>query len=262
VLKPEPLKLKVIGTQNRRIEVVEAPPMAGLRLMKGTINVTVQLTEDPQLPELPLPLPALPPDDPAVLSRMAEFRQKHQALKLAFVSATVYDHKRTLIRCYPNGCEDKEISAWSNLDFNCFCGFGKYEAKGENGEVQTYGLMMGIGNEDTQRISELLKKHSKTYAFPEVPKLPNLADGGPAFVVIKGDASDPEAMAVITGMHDHYRAEGSQMEEAYRSRLKVDAERRTYLLAHPLLPEDVSIQIWKREPSGEAAHAQFEKGDR
>ncbi|MGL4398565.1 MAG: hypothetical protein ACRCXD_01740, partial [Luteolibacter sp.] len=61
--KPEPIDLNVLSTRTTRMEVSEAPEMPDLPLVTGTINVTVQLVEDPNLTDPP-PLPALPPDDP------------------------------------------------------------------------------------------------------------------------------------------------------------------------------------------------------
>lgn len=256
----EPLKFRIQSTVTHRVNVEEAPEMAGLPPVKGTINVNVQLVKDPKLLDPPPPLPALPPDDPAVLARMAELREHYQGTELVFVSATIYDHSRTLLRCYPSGGASKEISGWSNLDFNCFSGFATYQVNGMDGEVRQYGLMMGIGNEDTKQRAELLAKHDRTYNAPEIPKLPDLATDGPAFVVTEGDASDKDSMAVITGMHDLYRVEGPRMEAAYQARIKAEDERRTYLLANPPVPQDVTIQFWKRAVPSPAGVKNLEEG--
>lgn len=234
--------------------------MAGLPPVKGTINVTVQLVKDPKLVDPPPPLPALPPDDPAVLARMAELHENYQGTELVFVSATVYDHSRTLLRCYPSGGASREIAAWSNLDFNCFSGFATYQVKGADGEVRQYGLMMGIGNDDTGREAALLAKHDMSYKAPEIPELPDRASGGPAFVVTEGDTSNKESMAVIAGMHDLYRVEGVRMEEAYQARIKAADERRAYLLANPPVPQDVTIQFWDRATPSPAGVKNLEEG--
>jgi hypothetical protein len=90
--KPEPIDFKVLSSRTTRMDVVEAPEMTDLPPIKGTINVTVQLVEDPNLPEPPPPLPALPPHDPAVIAKLAELREKHRGAELVFLSATVYNH--------------------------------------------------------------------------------------------------------------------------------------------------------------------------
>lgn len=254
-VKPELPIFTVKQTIVRQMDVVEAPAMSGLPPVKGRINVTVQLVEDPNLPEPPPPLPALPVDDPAVKARMTEFQGKYRSTELVFVSATVYDHSRTLLKWYPNGDATKEISAWSNLDFNCFSGFANYQVAQADGTIRQYGLIMGIGNENTASRREFREKQGKAEIPVEIPVLPDIATAGPSYIVIGGDTSDASSMAVVQGMHDLYRVEGSRMEMAYQARTRANEERRAYLLAHPPVPKDVSIQFWTRtqapEPDGQ-----------
>ena len=246
--KPEPLSFQVKSTLTQRVHVIEPPEMPGVPAPEGDIKITIQLVKPPRLPDPPPPLPALPPDDPAVLARMAELRENYRETQLVFVSATVYDHSRTYLRCYPSGGgERKEIRGWSNLDFNHFSGFSTFQVKGSNGEIRQYGLMMGIGNEDTQQRAEWLAKHDGEYKTPEIPKLPDLATSGPAFVIAEGDTNDKEALALIEGMHDLYRVEGTRMEEAYYARVEAHEERKAYLLTNPPKPQDVTIRYWKGE---------------
>jgi len=179
---------------------------------------------------------------------MTELRENYRETQLVFVSATVYDHSRTFLRCYPSGGGDrKEISGWSNLDFNHFCGFATYQVKGADGEIRQYGLMMGIGNEDTIHRAEWLAEQDREYKAPEIPKLPDLATGGPAFIITEGDTNDREAMESIEGMHNLYRVEGARMEQAYHARIKAYEERKAYLLAHPPKPKDVNVSFWHRD---------------
>ncbi len=246
--KPEPIEFDVLRSHTKRVHVVESPEMPGLPAPEGTINVTVQLVKDPGLPDPPPPLPALPPDDPAVLARMEELRGEYQETQLVFVSATVYDHSRTYLRCFPSGGGGrKEICGWSNLDFNHFSGFATYQVKGADGELREYGLLMGIGNEDTQQRAEWLAKRDGEYVAPEIPSLPELATAGPAFVISEGDTTDREAMELIEGMHSLYRTEGARMEEAYHARVKAYEKRKAYLLANPPKPKDVVIRVWNRD---------------
>lgn len=241
--KPEPIELEVERSITKRVHVVESPEMSGVPAAEGVINVTVQLVKDPGLPDPPPPLPALSPDDPAVMARLAELRKNYRQSELVFVSASVYDHSRTFLRCYPNGEATKEISGWSNLDFNHFSGFATYQVKGAGGEVRKYGLMMGIGNENTRQRAGWLAKHGRTYKFPEVPILPDLATHGPAFIVTEGDTTDREVMELIEGMHNLYRVEGARMKEAYHARIEASEERTAFLLANPPKPSDVTTWI-------------------
>ncbi len=243
--QPAPLKFKVKSTVTRRMEVVEAPEFSDLPPVKGTITTTVQLVEDPGLPDPPPPLPALPVDDPAVAARMKEVREDYQESRIAFVSATVYGHARTYLRCYTGGKAGKEIGVWSNLDFNHFSGFSSYQVKGRDGEVRQYAFLMGLGNE-TEVAGGSRAKNGKTAAATEIPvfpRLPDLATGGPTFVVTEGDTGDKESVELIEGMHDLYRVEGARMEAAYHARIKAYDERKAYLQANPPKPSDVTTWI-------------------
>ena len=223
--------------------------MADLPPITGRINVTVQVVQDPNLPDPPPPLPALPPDDPAVIARLAELMEKHRGTELVFVSATVYDQNRTFLRIYPNGRLVDSVTAWSNLNFNHFSSFSTYRVKdAEDGTLYDLGLLMGIGGIDTRRWKEMAEARGIEYKgpkIPEIPIMPDLADGGPSFVVVEGDAKSP-AMDTLEQIHDLYRKEGTRMEAAYHARVKAHAERKAYLLANPPKPKDVTIQFWKR----------------
>ena len=92
VAKQAPIPFKVISSRTTKMDVVKAPEMQGLPPVTGRVNVTVQMVAEPVLPVPPAPLPALKADDPAVVARLAELREKYQGTTLVFISATVYDH--------------------------------------------------------------------------------------------------------------------------------------------------------------------------
>lgn len=253
VQKPD---FRIESTQVKQVDVVEAPELPELPPVTGTITIKVHTVTDPGLPDPPPPLPSLSVTDPAVKARLAETNANYKQTQFVFLSATVYDHHRTLLTCYPSGQLGKEITAWSNLDFNHFCGFGDFEATGADGEVRKYALFMGIGNEKLERRSELLGSKGIEYEEPEIPALP---DGKPAFVV-ETENPDPESMTLIEDLHALYRAEGVRMAEAYVAREKAREARKAYLLANPPKPKDVTIHFWKREKS--AAPAAPQEGGR
>jgi hypothetical protein len=250
--KLEPIDFKVMSSRTKRMDVTEAPEMPDLPPITGTINVTVQIVEDPNLPDPPAPLPALPPDDPAVVARLAELTEKYRGTELVFLSATVYDHNRTLLRIYPNGRVGDSVTAWSNLDFNHFCGFSIYRVKdAQDGKLHDFGLLMGIGGIDTRRWKEIAEARGIEYKGPEIPEIPKMTDlvaGVPSFVVVEGDVESP-AMDTLEQIHDLYRKEGARMVAAYHARVKAHAERKAYLLANPPKPEDIVIKFWERDPS-------------
>jgi hypothetical protein len=249
---PEPLDLRVMHSHVTRMQVEEAAELPELPPIWGTINVTVQLVEDPELPAPPPPLPALSPSDPAMLERLAQLRETYRSTELVFISATVYDGNRTLLRIYPNGRTDEAVTAWSNVDFHHFSGFSTYRVKDAvDGSIHDYGLLMGIGGIDTRRWAKLAAENGIEYKGPEIPELPTLPDlsaGGPAFVVKEGAKSSP-AMATLEQIHDLYRKEGVRMEAAYHARIKAREERKAYLLANPPKPEDIVVKFWERDPS-------------
>lgn len=246
--EPEPIDFTVLSSKTTQREVTKAPEMPELPPIQGTINVTVQMVADPNLPDPPPPLPALPPDDPAVIARLEELRENYRGTDLLFLSATIYDNHRTLLRIYPNGKVDEMVTAWSNLNFNHFTGFGCYRVKLPDGSVYDFGLLMGIGNMNTSRMSQIAEKAGREYEPPAIPELLDLAIGGPAFQLVAGDAESP-AMDTLEQVHDLYRKEGERMETAYHERVRARAERKAYLLANPPKPEDVTIRFWHREPS-------------
>ncbi len=240
------INFKVQTSRIQRVKATEAAEMPDLPPVKGTINFTVQMVEDPGLPDPPAPLPVLQPDDPAVVSRMDELREKYHGTDLLLLSATVYDHSRTFLRIYPNGKAEGEISAWTNIDFNHFSGWSTYRVKDSDGTFHDCGLLMGIGNTDTKQLKSRAVP-TERYEGGPIPKLPDVANG-PAFVVVKGD-TDSAAMDSLEQVHELYRKEGARMKLAFSAREKARAERKAFLLAHPPAPRDVSIQFWKRDQS-------------
>ena len=236
---------RILSTQVKQMEVVKAPEMPELPPVEGTVTITVHTVSDPGLPDPPPPLPALAADDPQVQSRLAEMRANHGETRILFLSATVFDHSRTFLRCFLTGTGNagKEITAWSNLDFNRFCGFGEFEAKGADGEVRKYALLMAIGNEDTARRCASLAAKGIENDGPVIPALP---DDKPAFLIQTEDP-DPAGVTLVEDLHALYRCEGARMAEACAAREKAREERKAFLLAHPPKPEDVTIHFWKRE---------------
>ena len=237
-------RLSVIESRTLRKDVVEAPPMPGLPPVEGRISVTVSKVVDPGLPPLPKPLPPLSPTDPEVQARMEEFRERNHGFKLNFVSATVYDHSRTFLRIYPNGTPDGEVTAWTNIDFNHFCGFTSFLVTAPDGTTKDYAMLMGIGNEDTEGMEELFSESDSPYMKPEIPAMRDVAEG-PAFVIVDGKDSGSEALDTLERIHELYAKEGSRMEAAYLSREIEYKKRWDYYRANPPKPKDVVLNYWR-----------------
>ena len=234
---PKPLPpFNAKSTVVRLIDVVEAPPMSGLPPVTGTITQTVHMVEDPGLADPPPPPLITPPmEEAAATDGSVELSEPCPDFQLIFVSATVYDHARTYLRCgFGNG---QEIAGWSNIDFNHFCGVGTYQVKGSDGTLRQYSLFMCVGDEETDGTGNELTP---------APALPALEKCGPAFVITEGDATDKESMDMFQGMHDLYRVEGARMAAAHEARRIADRQRRTFLLAHPPKPDNVTVLFWQR----------------
>jgi hypothetical protein len=249
VLRPVLPDFKVKSSVIRRMEVEESPEMPGLRAPKGRIKVTVQWVENPGLPDPQPPLSAPPPAGYPGQARTAAIQAEEQGAQLILVSATVYDHARSYLRCYFSGGTGNEIGAWSNLDFNHFIGFSSYQVKGADGKLREYSFLMGIGDAETKVSGERLAKNGDTHELPEVPSLPDLATKGPAFIITDGAPADKLSVELIQSMHDLYRVEGRRMEAAYHRRIAAYEERKNYLLENPPVPKDVIIRFWKRPPT-------------
>ena len=204
VAKPAPIDFKILTSHTKRVHVSEAPEFPDLPPVQGTINVTVQNVEDPGLPDPPVSplLPATSLDDPPLIEQMEADQETAYNTSLLLISATVYDHSRTLVTISLSGIAEGGISAWSNLDFNHFSAFYSFRVTEANGTEREYALMMGIGNE------EALPPDADQ---PQIPNLPDLPTRGPSFLVIQGDTQG-EAIKLLTQLHDLYRKEGAQIE--------------------------------------------------
>lgn len=248
-VKPAPIRFEVIHSRTKKVDVVQAPEMHDLPPITGRINFTIQRVEDPGLPDPPKPASRLDANDPKVAEKIAELRENYRGTNLIFISASVYDHKRTLLRIHNGGEDRSEVTAWSNLDLNHFCGHSIYRVKDAvDGTPYDYGFIMGIGNENPEMLARLSSQKGWIYEAPEIPQLPDVENGGPAFVLMEGDEASP-AMATLEQLHDLYRKEGKRMEADFLAREKAHGERKAYLLANPTKPKDVTIRVWNRKRS-------------
>jgi hypothetical protein len=248
--KPQPTPLPpmlpnftVSETQTLRKDVTETPPMPGLPPVEGRISLTVRKVVDPELPPLPEPPPPLPPDDAATKAMLEEFSETHKGTDLVFISATVYDNSRTLLRIYLSGGDGWEVTAWSNIDFNHFSGFSSYRTTSPEGEASDIALLMGLGNVETDRMSEL-SDDSELLDNPQPPRLRDVTEG-PAYVVVDGNDSEGAALETLKQMHLLYEKEGTRMREAHLSRVAEERKMREYYLANPPKPKDVVLNYWR-----------------
>lgn len=232
VEKPD---FEIESTQVKLIDVVEAPPMAGLPPVEGTMTLTIHSVADPKLSESPAP--EIPISNIDTTDYSNESKPELPESHFVNVSATVYDQSRTLLSCQSIEHPDKSITVWSNVNFNHFCGVGNFESKGADGKLRGYHLMMSIGNEGGKQPAD-------------GSQIPNLPSGNPAFVIVTENPA-PEAVRLIEDLHALYRAQGAKMAADQIARKKAEDEKRAYLLANPPKPKDVTVHFWKRDADSE-----------
>jgi len=235
--KPELPEYVVKREQVRKVVLEEPAPFPDMQPVRKEVTLTVRLVEDPHLPVPPPPPLSLraDPNDPAVAEFLAAMRAQADKRVFVFLSATVYDHQRTLLSWHANGKPDQTMTAWSNLDFNHFTGFGDYTYHDKK-----YSYMMIVTNESTTVRAQMARKNGGEYQPPVFPELPT---GSPAFVVTKGDQNNLAAMDVVTGLHELYKVEGTRMRAACVAREQANRERETYLRANPPQPQNVTTWI-------------------
>jgi hypothetical protein len=231
------LELDVLKSLTKPLVIEEPAPLPDMQPVRRTVTLTKNLIVEPVLQELP-PLPPMDITDPAVIARMATMPANVSKIEIVFISATVFDHSRTLVKWWPNGRHDKEMCAWSNLDFNVFSGLCYYSWQGRK-----YALLLALGNESTAARRRMANINGRAYAPPEIPQIP--ADG-PGFVITKGDATEPAALDLISSLHALYRIEEVRLLDAYAGRERARSEREAFLRANPPQPQDVTT--WITEP--------------
>lgn len=237
---PEPSPdFEVISTHVEQIIQEEPAPLSGMQAISKVVTYTVEIVADPHLPEPPAPPPPADPNDPEVIARRAALRARAQKVEFVFLSATVYDHERTLLKWHVNGKPEQKMTAWSRLDFNHFSGFAKYAYKG-----RTFSFMMSIMND----LSANARRRAARLNLPYVPmQIPEIPADGPGYVIVSGDQTDAALMDVVTGLHELYAVEGERMAAACAAREVAGKVREAELRANPPQPEDVHIRIWKDE---------------
>ena len=117
-----------------------------------------------------------------------------------------------------------------------------------DGTQQPIGILMGISPMYTQamrRMAERAAQAGQEYHEPEIPKLPDLAEAGPDFLIVEGDDESP-AMDVLEQLRDFFERSGEKMKDQYLAHEKAREERKSHLLANPPKPKDLKVRVWRR----------------
>jgi hypothetical protein len=205
-------------------------------------KLIVNRVENPGFPD-PTPPPPVPVD-PAALEAFKN-SPEYQAIQERsdntthlFLSATVVDHRATLLRWWDKG---KEYQAWSNVDFNYLTGFASF-SKGDRHFV----TFMGVGDIDSGKLRE-----ESMFQIPA-----DLPEGAPQFRMIQGLAGDSEGYEAIAALHELHATDGERLREAYELREARRREVEAELRANPPLPKDIVINFWDVDTPKKEAEAQ------
>lgn len=224
-------------------------PLPEVRVLNSSVRheggrtITMNRVAPPELPEPPPPKPLPELTDEEMEALLAQAQENARETRFALVSATVYDHEKTLLRWWIPGdrernLEPREFQGWSNVDFFHLGGFHSFEYEGIE-----FLLIMALGGIDTEVWEARLALYGRELDLPESPELP---DDGPAYVVTDGSPDDTEGMKVMDGLHALYAKEKVRLAAAYEARERAREEREAFLRANPPKPKDTVIHFWRR----------------
>jgi hypothetical protein len=205
-------------------------------------KMIINRVEDPGFPDPTPPAPAV--IDPATVAAFKsspaylEWQEKQQRTTSLFLSASVVDHRATLLRWWEDG---KEYQAWSNVDFKYLTGFASF-SKGD----RSFVTFMGVGD-----VSSASLRAESMFQVPA-----DLPTGAPDFRMIQGAAGESEGYDAIVALHELYATDGVRLREAYELREARRKEAEAELRANPPVPKDIVLNFWKVEPPKEEAEAQ------
>jgi hypothetical protein len=215
-----------------RLDIPASNTVTSWTFDRGDHTITIQKVR-------PVMLPA-PPDEalPADPARQGAFRQilaNRPRRELVCLSATVYDHRATLLRWF--GSNGRMFEAWSNIDFNLMRGVGAVQ----QGDTEHYLLYLGLGNVDTARLAARWSEFGRSYRPPAIPTLPPLAETQPTLVVTKGDPTSAE-MNALNALHELYRLEHPRLKASHERMCILNAQLAAERIANPPKPPDLIIK--------------------
>lgn len=251
---PAPATARILGEIPDGTPPPPAPPKPEFRIASRDILDTVSHEQGGrtitirQIKPIALPPPPAPVEPSAEVKaefsqRLAEYREEHPKSGLLFLGATVFRSKdsapRTLVRYWPEGGRE-DITFWSSADFALIAG-------GINSFVDsaadTHYLLMGWGNVDIERMSELQTAKGREY---DAPDMPEFAEGKATFQIV-GKQPAAEDLVPIQALHDLYNSELARLKTAYEGREAARIEREAYLKAHPPQPKDITLNYSRVE---------------
>ncbi len=210
---------------------------------QGGRTITIREIKPIALPPPPAEVVVAKADE-EFSQRLSEYREANPRNELLFLGATVFRPKdsppRTLVRWWPQGSKET-ITFWSSADFALIAGGINSFADSAGNNHQ---LMMGWGNVDIERITQLYAANGRDY---DTPDLPDLTEGKATFQIEGEHQPSPDEIVVIQSLHDIYNNELERLRTAYEGRERARLEREEYLKANPPQPKDITINYWRTE---------------
>lgn len=159
-----------------------------------------------------------------------EWRARREKTTDLWLSASVVEHRATLLRWHHDG---NEFLAWSNIDFHMLSTIRAF-SKGD----RTFNSFMSVGD---VRVNS--PGAGSRFQIPE-----NLPPGAPAFIVVKGDPARAAAFTGVAALHELAAAHAPQLLQAWTLRRQREQQRAADLLANPPVPEDIILYHSKVQP--------------
>lgn len=227
-----------------------SPPLPPKVLPKYRINWTQVHQKNGQkiiVNQVQAPVPAMKPEvermsDEELAQRSREFEKNLAESKpsggVFMVFATIYDRHTTHLSWWHDG---EKFEAYSNVDWNYLGGFASFEGRGKR-----YSMLLLSSNASVNKAERNHQRHK----IPDLPKLPELANRGAAYMVVKGDESNDGAMEFMEAIHDLYEAEKPRLVAAYLEReknRKIRAEKEAELRKDPPPKPDIIVNYWRKK---------------
>ncbi len=175
-------------------------------------RVTVVRGEASTLPDIPDPVAAEGRSTDVDASHQTAVLANHSPLVLLQLSATIYDHKTSLVNWRHPGNSEISYEAVVGMDVGIFANVGIFVHKDVRHNVLLLHTVV-----DTAAVKRL----KPTWSGPQIPEV---AEGN--YIVTSGNEDDLAGMAPLTKLLDLFAAERDRLIEANEARIKYhrDAE--------------------------------------
>jgi hypothetical protein len=173
----------------------------------------------------------------ARLERWKAAAAKRPKYIVQMFSSTVYDGKYTRVLWSHKG---ERYSAWSKLDWNDFAGMNHFLSGPE--PATRHSLIFGIGNVSTtqpRRPGSVLANLPKDF--------PGFTEGGPDFIITKGDADNLDATEGFRLLHELHAREKDALLAARANREQMQRDQKAWMEANPPQPRDTTIRFGRKE---------------